>query len=292
MNAGKITMKNKNLICLALIVFLIKGVSWGFWISQRGMKLRLVDKETKEPIKGALLINCYLCSTLAFDSASNRYETKTFNSDENGEITIPGYFRVTWPWEGFYEQGFSIFTIGYESIRGSISVSNRPSYVPLNWYDEAGLQNGNQIYISNKNPKNLRIIDEKNKISVEESSGGYMTIVSMKEPLKYLEIQMVPIKDEKAYLDNLGEMGISPFGLGLNPNEEKDEEMKQIIIKTHKFYIKNCDEFLKRYPNSVHRNDIISDIEHVYKEFLLDNENAEKYYNMLDEDGKHWVIIK
>lgn len=271
-------MKNKNIIITVLIVILGQNVSWGLWISQRGMKLRLIDKETKEPIKGALLINSYFCSAVSFDPGSEIYGTKVFTSDENGEITIPRYFRVTWPWNGFYEQGFRIYTIGYESIWGSVSDEVTLSFDPFNTFKKIGIEEGKQVYINKKKPLHRRIIDENKKIRIEENAAGYRMIVLMKEPLDDLEIQLVPIKEEEVYLRNLQEMGYLPWDSDINQHE--DEKQRLIL------YIKNCDEFLKRYPNSKEKSSIIRDVSQTYRKYLGDNENAEKYYNMLDKKDK------
>ena len=274
-------MKNRKLIITTLIVFLTQGLSWGIWINQPEMKIKLVDKETKEPIKGAFIINGYLCYRVCFPEAfSVVYEYKLYRTDDKGEIVIPDYFRITSPLDIFDSQHVSIYSTSYLKVSVTINKNLRPLDV---WEDYAlkGKEAGKSIYVWKKDEKHRLIIDEKNKVAIHEnlSEDSAGVTVRLREPMAYLEIPMSAIKDDEMYYKSLE-------NLFFRPRNDKEEDVKSIYDELAKYVIKDFKEFLKRYPNSIYKYDVLKKIAQIYEDELNDKETAIKYRNKAIEEAR------
>jgi len=180
-------MKNRNFIITALLIFFTQGLSWGIWINQPEMKIKLIDKRTKEPIKNALVCNWYSCKRVSFPELTGaNYGFKLYRTDDKGEIVIPDYFRITSPFDIFNGQVIQIYSISYLQVL--VIIDKDDYHVSLNNYILKSNENGKSIYVNKDNEKNKLIVDEKNKVAIQEAqpdSNFIKMTINLEKSLKY-----------------------------------------------------------------------------------------------------------
>ncbi len=95
---------------------LIPGISLASWLiyHKPAFKGRVIDAETKEPIKGAVVVAAYQKSTMG---VPHRYSTiikvKETLTDKQGEFYIPSYTTLTQPLSWSDMVTFTIYKPGY-----------------------------------------------------------------------------------------------------------------------------------------------------------------------------------
>ncbi len=92
--------------------------SWLFYYKPE-FKGRVIDKETKEPIEGAVVAVYYKKNTYNLGGGSTRViHTREVLTNKNGEFVIPSYFTIISPFTTSDAAGFIIYKPGYRGYPG------------------------------------------------------------------------------------------------------------------------------------------------------------------------------
>ena len=113
-------MGYKNVLSNFVLLLGLVATSFGAYINQPGIKIKVVDKDTKQPITTALVYNQYIVCTVP--EGYNYYGKKHLKTDRNGEVSIESYFRITWPWELYDGQSIYIRSVGYVPVSINVNV--------------------------------------------------------------------------------------------------------------------------------------------------------------------------